>query len=162
MFIFERGLSNAAFIQPGYWDAGYNGLLAGEKLYVGLKQLEAAYHEQRGYDYEISKQVSLRQLNPLALLKLKETSRCEFALPEVLFDIDYPGHYKRRIKTVSVTIPCVAGPYVGLNATLRLLENKVRNSAIAVNYPEKTDEEDERFQSYIVPISAIRGQLGPE
>ncbi len=160
VFRFERGLTSSSFIQAGYWDAGHNGLLAGEQLYVGLKQLEAAYHETAGYDYEITKHVSLRQLNPIAILQLKEIGRCEFSLPEVLFDIDYPGHYKRRLKNVSLTIPCVAGPYVGLNATLRLLENKFRNSPIARDYPEKTDETDERFQSYIVPINAIAACSG--
>lgn len=155
LFRFERGVTSSSFIQSGYWDAGYNGLLAGEQLFVSLKQLEAAYHETRGYDYEIIKHVSLRQVNPIALLQLKESGKCEFSLPEVLFDIDYPGHYKRRIKSVAITIPCVVGPYVGLNGSLRLLENKFRNSGIATKYPEKTDEADDRFQSYLIPISAI-------
>ncbi len=124
-------------------------------LYVGLKQLEAAYQEKRGYDYEITKHISLRQLDPLALLQLKTGSKCEFDLPEVLFDMDYPGHFKRRIKSVSISIPCIAGPYTSVNATLRLLNNKFRNTAIANNYPEKTDEQDDRFISYNIPIMAI-------
>ena len=122
---------------------------------MGLKQLEAAYQEKRGYDYEITKHISLRQIDPLALLQLKAASTCEFDLPEVLFDMDYPGHFKRRIKSVSVSIPCIAGPYTGVNATLRLLNNKFRNSSIANNYPEKTDEQDDRFISYNIPITAI-------
>ena len=154
-YCFERGVSNADFIQSGYFDAGREGLLAGEQLYVGLKQLEAAYQEKRGYDYEITKHISLRQIDPLALLQLKAASTCEFDLPEVLFDMDYPGHFKRRIKSVSVSIPCIAGPYTGVNATLRLLNNKFRNSSIANNYPEKTDEQDDRFISYNIPITAI-------
>ena len=28
----------------------------------------------------------------------------------MLFDLAYPGQYKRRIKSVRLTIPCVAGP----------------------------------------------------
>ena len=155
---FERGLSNSNFIQSGYWDAGREGLLAGEQLYVGLKQLEAAYQENRGYDYEITKHISLRQINPIAVLQLKETGKCEFMLPEVLFDMDFPNHFKRRIKSVSLSIPCVAGPYTNINATLRLLENKFRNTALAKDkndYPEKTEETDERFSSFIIPISAI-------
>jgi len=59
---------------------------------------------------------------------------------------------------VSISIPCVTGPYTNINGTLRLLKNKFRNSPIAVNkadYPEKTDETDERFSTYIIPISAI-------
>ncbi|UII33141.1 Tc toxin subunit A [Fulvivirga ulvae] len=158
VFRFERGLTNSDFIQPGYWEAGRDGLLAGEKLYVGLKQLEAAYQEQKGYDYEVTKHISLRNLNPIALIQLKETGKCEFALPEVLFDMDYPGHYKRRIKSVSMSIPCIVGPYTGLNASLRLLENKFRNSAIAKDkndYIEKTEETDERFNTFNIPVTAI-------
>ena len=157
-FRFERGISNTNFIQAGYWDASYDGLLAGEQLYVGLKQLEAAYQEQRGYDYEITKHISLRQINPLAVLQLKESGKCEFTLPELLFDMDYPGHFRRQIKSVAISIPCVAGPYTGLNATLSLLENKLRNSAIAKDkrdYLEKTEESDPRFSSFILPITAI-------
>ncbi|MBF8277154.1 MAG: hypothetical protein HW390_2227 [Candidatus Brocadiaceae bacterium] len=155
-YCFERGISSANFIQSGYFDAGREGLLAGEQLYVGLKQLEAAYQNERGHNYEITKQISLYQINPLAIIQLRQTGKCEFALPEVLFDMDYPGHYKRRIKSVSVSIPCIAGTYTGINATLSLLENKFRNTAIGGKaYEENTEETDERFSSYIIPINAI-------
>lgn len=163
VFRFERGLTSSSFIQFGYWDAGYDGLLAGERLYIGLKQLEAAYQEKRGYDFEVSKPISLRQINPLALIQLKETGTCEFALPEVLFDMDYPGHYLRRIKSVALTIPCVVGPYTTVNCTLRLLEHKFRTSAIAKDkndYPEKTDETDERFSTINVSITSIAASTG--
>jgi Tc toxin complex TcA C-terminal TcB-binding domain/Neuraminidase-like domain len=158
-FRFERGISNSNFIQAGYWNVGYNGLLAGEQLYVGLKQMEAAYQETRCHDYEVTKHISLRQINPMALLQLKTTGKCEFSLPEVLFDMDFSGHYKRRIKSVSLSIPCIAGPYTSVNATLRLLENKFRNTAFVKNdndYPETFEEEaDSRFSRFIIPISAI-------
>lgn len=158
VFRFERGLTTSNFIQSGYWNAGRDGLLAGEQLYVGLKQLEAAYQEKRGHDYEITKHVSLRQINPLSLIELKETGKCEFNIPEILFDMDYAGHYKRRIKSISVSIPCIVGPYTGLNASLRLLEHKFRNSAIAKNkndYKEKTEEIDDRFMTFNIPIDSI-------
>lgn len=155
---FERGLQTSSFIQFGYWDAGHDGLFAGERLYGALKRLEVAYQEERGYDFEISRSYSLRQINPLALIALKETGRCEFALPEVLFDMDYPGHYMRRIRSVALTVPCVVGPYTSLNCTLRLLEHRFRMSAIAKDkndYAEKLDETDDRFHTVNVPISAI-------
>jgi hypothetical protein len=163
VFRFERGLTTSNFIQFGYWDAAYDGLLAGERLYTGLKQLEAAYQETRGYDYEILKHVSLRQINPLALIQLKETGTCEFALPEVLFDMDHPGHYMRRIKSVALTVPCIVGPYTSLNCTLRLLEHKFRTNAIAKDkndYLEKTDATDERFSTVSVPITSIAVSSG--
>lgn len=158
VYRFERGLETSDFIQFGYWDAGHDGLFSGERLYIGLKQLEAAYQEKRGHDFEISKSISLRQLNPLALIQLKETGSCGFVLPEVLFDMDYPGHYLRRIKSVSLRVPCTVGPYTSLNCTLRLLEHKFRISAIAKDkgdYPEKTEETDDRFSTVNVPIAAI-------
>lgn len=86
-FRFERGLTTSNYIQYGYWDPAYDGLLAGERLYIGLKQLEAAYQEKRGYDFEIVKNISLQQLNPLELIALRETGQCNFAVPEVLFDM---------------------------------------------------------------------------
>lgn len=155
-YCFERGVSNANLIQAGYFDAGREGLLAGEQLYVGLKQLEAAYQNERGYDYEITKHVSLCQLDPLAIIQLRETGKCEFVIPEALLDLDYPGHYKRCIKSVSLSVPCIVGPYTGVNATLTLLEHKFRNTAIGgKTYEEDTEETDERFSSYLIPIKAI-------
>jgi Tc toxin complex TcA C-terminal TcB-binding domain len=163
VFRFERGLQDSNFIQFGYWDPAYDGLFAGERLYIGLKQLEAAYQEKRGYDFEIVKNISLQQLNPLALIQLRETGRCEFALPEVLFDMGYPGHYMRRIKTVALTFACLVGPPTSMNCVLRLLEHKFRTSAIATgknDYPEHTDETDDRFSTVNVPISSIAVSTG--
>ena len=166
VFRFERGLTTSTtpnFIQFGYWDAAHDGLLSGERMYIGLKQLEAAYMEKRGYDYEVTKHISLCQINPMEFIRLKETGTCEFGLPEILFDMDYPGHYMRRIKSVAITIPCVVGPYTSLNATLRLLEHKFRISAIAKDknsYLEKTEETDDRFSTVNIPITSIACSTG--
>ncbi len=144
VFRFERGLTESSYIKPGYWDDARDGLLAGEQLHLALKQLELAYQEKRGHDFEVTRHVSLRQLDPLALLQLRSTGTCEFTVPETLFDLDYPGHYQRRIKSVSLSVPCVVGPYTGLNATLRLLEHSFRNKSIVTandyNDPVKREE----------------------
>jgi hypothetical protein len=158
VFRFERGLATSSFIQYGYWDATHDGLLSGERMYQGLKQMETAYQERRGHDFEISKSISLRQLDPLALLQLRETGSCEFAIPELLFDMDYPGQYMRRIKSLGLRIPCVLGPHTSLNCTLRLLEHKFRTSAISSgkgDYPQKTDGSEDRFTTVNVPITSI-------
>jgi len=70
---------------------------------MGLKEIEAAYHENKGYDFEINKYVSLRSINPFALIKLREDSSCDFAIPEILFDMDFPSHYQRKLKSAAVT-----------------------------------------------------------
>ena len=43
-----------------------------------------------------------------------------------MFDLDYPGHHMRRIKNVSLTIPCVVGPYTGVHCRLTLLRSMTR------------------------------------
>jgi len=49
-------------------------------------------------------------------------------LPEPVFDLDYPGQYMRRIKSVSLSIPCVAGPYTSVSCKLSLTSNKYRKT----------------------------------
>jgi hypothetical protein len=130
-FQFERGLSDSSYIQFGYWDSLKKGLLSGERLYLDLKRMETAYLDLNSREYEIIKNISLLLLDPLALITLKETGHCLVNLPEAFFDMDYPGHYMRRVKNVSLTIPCVTGPYTSVNCTLTLLQSKIRTDSIA-------------------------------
>jgi hypothetical protein len=44
-----------------------------------------------------------------------------------LFDIFYPGQYRRRIRAVRLTIPCVTGPFTNVGATLTLTASSIRN-----------------------------------
>jgi hypothetical protein len=125
-FRFERGLTESTYVQFGYWESLKKGLLAGERLHLNLKRLEMAYLDQNAREYELTKHVSLVLHDPLGLITLKETGQCLIELPEALFDMDYPGHYFRRLKNVTLTIPCVVGPYTGINATLTLLSNRIR------------------------------------
>jgi len=125
-FRFERGLANSSYIQFGYWDSLKKGLLSGERLYADLKRMEIAYLETDVREFEISKSISLVLFDPWALIALKETGLCTVNLPEAFLDLDYPGHYFRRLKTVSLAIPCVTGPYTSVNCTLTLLNSKVR------------------------------------
>ena len=60
---------------------------------------------------------------PMAFLALQAAGSAEIELPEWLFDLDYPGHYMRRIKNVSLTIPAVVGPYTGVHCRLTLLSS---------------------------------------
>jgi len=71
----------------------------------------------------------LLQVAPLALIQLRAAGTCMVTLPEELFDLDGPGHYFRRIKSVAVTIPCVTGPYAAVSCTLALENSSIRGSA---------------------------------
>jgi hypothetical protein len=161
-FRFELGLQDSNYVQFGYWDSLKKGLLAGEKLQYDLRRLETAYLEQNRRKFELTKSISLLLLDPLALVQLRETGRCFFSLSEEIFDLDYPGHYFRCIESVSITLPCVIGPYMTISCTLRLLKNSIRiNTANADNgYPRNTDSEgvptdDDRFIENNVPVKAI-------
>jgi hypothetical protein len=122
-------VENTSFIQYGYWDSLNKGLLTGENLSLDLKRMEVAYLEKNRRELEITKHISLLQLDPMTLIALKETGSCEINLPEALFDLDFPGHYFRRIKSVSLTIPCVVGPYSSVNCTLTLLKHSYRKAS---------------------------------
>src|SRR5207302_4786131 len=102
--------------------------LAGEKLYFDVKRMEMAFQDLNQREYELTKHVSLLQVDPLALLALRLTGRCTVELPEVLFDMDGPGHYFRRVKTVALSLPCVTGPYASVNCTLTLLKSSIRKT----------------------------------
>jgi hypothetical protein len=158
---FELGQPDSSFIRFGYWDSAHDGLLAGEQLSLALRQLESAYLEENRREFELTKHVSLVQLDPAALLQLRQTGACTIRLPEELFDLDYPGHYFRRLKSVSVSVPCVAGPFTTINCTLRLLRNSVRTTTADGDdgYPRNHDEDqlldDERFVEQLVPAKAV-------
>ncbi len=153
---FELGLKASGFIEFGYWDSLKKGLLSGERLYLNLKRMDAAYLDKIKREYEITKHVSLMQLSPMALLLLKNTGKCEVNIPEAFLDMDFPGHYLRRIKSVSLTIPCVTGPYVSVPCTLTLLNHSMRHSSNAsANYARDPENDDPRFTDSFGAIQSI-------
>jgi hypothetical protein len=156
---FELGVADSSYIRFGYWDSLKKGLLSGETLQHDLRRLEAAYRDQDRREFELTKHVSLRLLDPLALVTLRETGRCFFSLPEEIFDLDYPGHYLRRIKSVSLTLPCVAGPYTTISCTLRLLRNSIRVSTGRPNSYARNGDDD-RFVENNIAVKAIASSGG--
>jgi hypothetical protein len=149
----ELGRPELTYLQQGYL-AGREGLLAGERLWQDIKRMELAYHEQNQREYELTKSVSLLQIDPLELVKLRQTGRCRVTLPESLFDMDGPGHYFRRIRSVALSIPCVTGPYTSVPCTATLLQSRIRRSAAgADHYPQEA--EDERFSEHRGSLQAI-------
>ncbi|MGD9557744.1 MAG: hypothetical protein AB7V25_12045 [Mangrovibacterium sp.] len=142
-------------IRYGYWDSARKGLLAGETLYLDLRRLEMAYHENNKREFELSKHVSVHRLDPMALLKLKATGSCEIDIPEWLFDLDSPGQYMRRIKSVAVSIPCITGPFTGIHARLSLLQSSIRTSSLKGDDYKRAGSEDNRFRDFNGAIQSI-------
>ncbi|MEM9444384.1 MAG: neuraminidase-like domain-containing protein [Verrucomicrobiota bacterium] len=132
---FDLGEESSNFIQYGHWESSKEGLLAGERLLLALNRMQNSYLDKNKRDLEVTKHISLRQLDPMALMELKATGSCKLQIPEYLFDLDFPGHYFRRIKTVSLSIPCVVGPYTSVSAQLTLTGNRIRKNGNATqNY----------------------------
>ncbi|MCC7454256.1 MAG: hypothetical protein IT222_08835, partial [Crocinitomix sp.] len=146
----ELGM-NDQFVKYGHWDSLYKGLLSGEKLMNDLRRMETAYMDKNEREYELIKHVSLAQLDPFALLMLRETGTCAFEIPELLYDMDYPGQYFRRLKSVSICIPCITGPYTSVNAKLTLEKSRYRkNTHLSPDYFDKMNDfanpaDDSRF-----------------
>jgi len=156
----ELGTKPLNILGNEYWDSLRMGLLAGEKLHQDLKRLEISYIDQNRREFELTKHISLRRLAPEALIGLRFKNSelknsCEFKIPEWLFDLDTPGHYLRRIKSVSVSIPCVVGPYTSVNCKLTLLKSEVRHDRITAtnDYLKKAD--DARFTDYFGASESI-------
>lgn len=122
---FERDATDF-FIQGDNWQSGQSGLLAGERLLLQLQRLEKAFMESNTREIEVSQSFSLLQINPGALQDLQQTGKCSFKLDEVWFDMQYPGHYRRLLKSVRLTVPCVVGPYTNVGAKLQLTNSWVR------------------------------------
>ena len=120
---FERG-KQQTFTHPGHWNELYHGLVAGEALQLDLQRMEKAYMDQNERKLEIEKVISLNQLSPQALLALKSKGSCIIELIEKDFDFDYPGHYFRQIKTISLSFPSLLGPYQNIHATLTQTSNR--------------------------------------
>ena len=142
-------------IKFGYWDSGRKGLLAGEKLHLDLRRLEMAQLEQNRREYELTRHISLVRLDPVALLKLKATGVCEVSIPEWLFDMDSPGQYMRRLKTVALSIPCVTGPYTGIHCKLSLLRSSIRVSSLSGEQYARNDGDDSRFRDFTGAIQSM-------
>ncbi len=161
----ELGVEESEHIRFGYWDSLRKGLLAGEQLLHALHRMEAAYFDQNRREYELTKHVSLSGLHPEALVELRETGRCYVQLPEAVFDLDRPGDYLRRIKAVSLSIPCTVGPYTGVHCSLTLLASRVRvetgtGSGYAWSGPEDTRFRQSAGGTTTIVTSSAREDAG--
>jgi hypothetical protein len=150
-------LDTTSFIKVNYWDTGRQGLLSGEALHLDLKRMEIAYYDNNRRELEVTRHVSLRQLNPVALLALRTTGQCTFTVPEWFFDRECPGHYMRRIKSVALSLPSVVGPYTTVNCTLTLQSSSVRTSSQLLDnkYGRRQGSDDSRFIDYFGAVESI-------
>ncbi|NVK66502.1 MAG: hypothetical protein HWE22_18060 [Flavobacteriales bacterium] len=109
-------------IDFGHFDSSQKGLLAGERLSMQLKELDNAYIKHDTRKFELSKDISLKLLDPGALVNLTHHKYCKFELETELLQMIFQSRNTGniRIKSLGISIPCVTGPYVSTNVKLRV------------------------------------------
>ncbi|MBS1581141.1 MAG: hypothetical protein JST66_02970, partial [Bacteroidetes bacterium] len=131
---FERQVDLPPFIRTDYWvvDAGSMGgiSLTGEgavdrrgitgstRLLQDLTELDQYAFGTNSPKLQMSKTISLNEIAPEELIRLRDRGVMAFRTTQDLFDRDYPGHYLRLIKQVSVTVIALNPPTKGIRATL--------------------------------------------
>ncbi|TDB54325.1 Tc toxin subunit A [Photorhabdus luminescens] len=95
------------FIKTNAWNDSYRGLLAGESLQLDLQQMEASWLQRHERRLNIKKTFSL--LSTVSSFKeitdqIDEKQEINFTLDARAFDKNYPGHYLRQIKRISVSL----------------------------------------------------------
>jgi hypothetical protein len=158
-----------AFIQPGHWQDSRKGLLAAERLQADLRRLETAYHQRNRRELELTTHVSLARLDPIALVELRSSGKCVVQLPEAYFDLEQPGHYFRRIKSLSISVPCVVGPQGSVALKLTQTSNRMRvSNTLRTVMPPATDQyaedpgNDSRFRYNVGSVQSITLSRGQE
>src|SRR5579859_725321 len=153
-FRHELGLQTSSYIQFGYWDSLKKGLLAGDKLFYDLHRMESDFIAQNKRELEITRVTSLAQVAPASLTQLRVSGTCTFDLPELLFDMDYPGHYMRRIKMVRLIVNAPKLP-PNVNCTLTLTKNSIRFSTdVSGGYP-RSGTDPNRFVDDLLPQEIV-------
>jgi hypothetical protein len=148
----ELGDDGRKFLRGGYL-AGKEGLFAGDRLHFDLKQMELAYLEQNAREFEITTHVSLAEWFPMQLIDLRRAGRCEFTLPEALFDLGCPGHSHRRIRSVGLSLPCVVGPFTTVHSRLTLNGSRIRRGP--AGYGGDPWGDDNNFTPGAPTVSAV-------
>ena len=79
--------------------------------------------DQQAFDTDrrklhLTQTVAVSQIAAFELQQFRDTGLLTFATPAALFDSDFPGHYLRLIKRVTVKMVALVPPLRGLRATL--------------------------------------------
>jgi hypothetical protein len=127
---FERQELPAAFIRDDYWEAvpsgsstsptapDTHGLTGSERLLADVTELDQYAFTTDRRKLQLTKTISVGQLDPFAFQRFRETGILPFATPQVLFDRDFPGHYLRLVKGVRTSVIALIPPTQGIHATL--------------------------------------------
>jgi hypothetical protein len=94
------------------------GLTGSARLLQDIHRLDLYRFETERRKLNLTKTLSLAELDPFAFQRFRETGVLPFSTPKKLFDRDFPGHYLRLIKRVRTTVIALVPPVRGIRATL--------------------------------------------
>jgi hypothetical protein len=125
---FERAEPEQAFMRASYWQPpaqlaasaqkDTRGMTGAEQLAEDLSQLDQYAFSTDTRRLNLSQTFSLAQLMPVEFLAFRTSGQITFATPMQWFDQDFPGHYQRLIRQVSVSVVALVPPTRGIRATL--------------------------------------------
>jgi hypothetical protein len=94
------------------------GLTGAERLLQDVYELDQYAFATNQRKLQITKTISLAELDPFTFQLFTETGVLRFAMPGELFDADFPGHYLRLIQQVRLSVIALIPPTQGVRATL--------------------------------------------
>ncbi|MGA9767844.1 MAG: neuraminidase-like domain-containing protein [Blastocatellia bacterium] len=130
---FERQEVPPTYILADYWDAPVSdglgkselgkapdrrGLTGSARLLRDIYELDEYAFATNKRKLQLSKTISLAQLDPFAFQQFRQTGLMSFATRMSLFDQNFPGHYLRLIKRVRTSVIALVPTVQGIHATL--------------------------------------------
>jgi GH15 family glucan-1,4-alpha-glucosidase len=126
---FERAEPPHTFIRSDYWQppailvtsatpSKTYGLTGAEQLSQDLTTLDQYAFSSDQRRLNISQTFSLSQLLPQEFIDFRRTGELSFQTPMSWFDQDFPGHYLRLIRQVSLSVVALVPTSRGIRATL--------------------------------------------
>jgi hypothetical protein len=162
---FERAEQPQAFVRLNYWQppaqlAGLaalpetRGMTGAEQLAEDLSQLDQYAFSTDTRRLNLTQSFSLSQLLPVEFVDFLRTGLISFTTPIAWFDQDFPGHYQRLIRQVSVSVVALVPPSRGIRATLSASGISQVTAANDGTFSQVTLRRDPQTVAFTSPVSA--------
>jgi peptidoglycan hydrolase-like protein with peptidoglycan-binding domain len=130
---FERQ-APITIVSPYYADREHRDLLIADQLLTDINRLDQHRLTTQKRLKELTKTISLDSISPIEFEQLRRDGWMEFATLINWFDRDFPGHYMRLIKYVSLSIVAIVPPGEAIHATLS--NNGISRVMVGAPYTE--------------------------